>query len=670
MELPIPSNDVVAEAKDMVGILRTAVRNLQSEIDKYFVLQGAVHVPSWKFPSACAAELDVASVLDRYAFVGASQQHIMVARMALLELVVDRVALLSETTFRHVDAYAHPATNEHSESDCTFGEFTDSICASDGIPVGGGGGMNGLIRLCRLTRRLRDDIASLEIRLINKDDALDRRDEEIERLVALLESADDIPGSIGSSGDVVAPNGRELRDTCVASVQTQPEVEGMNDSSGIQKLPCVGCAALRSGIAGIADAIEDNDLDGRTAVLALQPGTSPFLCNKLTVQYLEAHSGRISDLVSVLRRTEDERDAARSELSSAQSACNDLQAQLQARIDAAARQVEKHASELAEMKASGRESVRRATDQHKQALHEVELQHEQALAALRDERQTMLQEAQRHAATKIADISRELMAATDAHVETEGSLRSVRLTNSKLETELAQLRQELDQANAVNAQRTDQCTRLQAEADTLRQEMADTQAEARKATERVTELEASIIAAHTTEKRLSNELATISQLHSEQGTSLASSREELAKAEADVREWQRKCAAAEARLAESEGWLDKAGEERRRLLLELNRLRGVPSDMSGHEAKKVRCVVVSVHQTHEFHHSLGSRDRCKNSVAAVPSHMVMLLLWSNSMSTSVYFPERTLHSDCLVYYGSNVAVRWCSASINVVGVRM
>lgn len=49
-------------------------------------------------------------------------------------------------------------------------------------------------------------------------------------------------------------------------------------------------------------------------------------------------------------------------------------------------------------------------------------------------------------------------------------------------------------------------------------------------------------------------------------------------AKTDASEWQQKCIATEARLAESETWLDKAAEERRRLLLELNRLRGLPGD--------------------------------------------------------------------------------------------
>jgi hypothetical protein len=33
---------------------------------------GRVHLPSWKFPNVCAAELDTQELLDRHAFVGQS----------------------------------------------------------------------------------------------------------------------------------------------------------------------------------------------------------------------------------------------------------------------------------------------------------------------------------------------------------------------------------------------------------------------------------------------------------------------------------------------------------------------------------------------------------------------------------------------------------------------
>lgn len=59
-----------ADTAATVAGLGEAVAFLQGEIDDAVMARGAVHARSWKYPTACAAEIDIHSILERYAFVG------------------------------------------------------------------------------------------------------------------------------------------------------------------------------------------------------------------------------------------------------------------------------------------------------------------------------------------------------------------------------------------------------------------------------------------------------------------------------------------------------------------------------------------------------------------------------------------------------------------------
>ena len=85
---------------------------------------GAEHFPSWKFPCACATDMTIGSLLDRYAFISPDPRHAVVAKAALLETLIDRMLLLSNITLHRCQA---PGTGKPQYSqkvqravDCLF----------------------------------------------------------------------------------------------------------------------------------------------------------------------------------------------------------------------------------------------------------------------------------------------------------------------------------------------------------------------------------------------------------------------------------------------------------------------------------------------------------------------------------------------------------------------
>ena len=56
--------------------LTRAVTYLQEKIDEAIMARGMVHARSWKFPTACGAEVDVHSIIDRYTFAGGCTMHL------------------------------------------------------------------------------------------------------------------------------------------------------------------------------------------------------------------------------------------------------------------------------------------------------------------------------------------------------------------------------------------------------------------------------------------------------------------------------------------------------------------------------------------------------------------------------------------------------------------
>ena len=197
--------------------LRQAVRQLQSAINTGFEAHGVMHAPSWRFPSACAAEVSVDGVLDRYSVDVPDPRHAATARSALLELVVDRAVLLAEATLHHLDIDTPGDTDAHDTG-------TDA-----GIDPGGGhaatgaapsGGIATIARLCEAALRLQSSREDLYLSLENKDAALDQMDAEVDRLAAL--AACTVDSGTSPQAEVVTQITRTCT-TAVAAVQTDPE---------------------------------------------------------------------------------------------------------------------------------------------------------------------------------------------------------------------------------------------------------------------------------------------------------------------------------------------------------------------------------------------------------------------------------------------------------------
>ena len=137
---------------------KEAIAAVVSSVDR--LTAGTVGPPprcaSWKYPSASAADLAVGDLVARYDFVGPDHQHQLVAKAALLELLVDRVVFLAAVALRRCDSAAGAAAAPEPEP--------APAPAPEGL-----GGAGVVVELCQRVVELRSDRDRLEAAVQNRE---------------------------------------------------------------------------------------------------------------------------------------------------------------------------------------------------------------------------------------------------------------------------------------------------------------------------------------------------------------------------------------------------------------------------------------------------------------------------------------------------------------------
>lgn len=562
--------------------LRQAVRQLQSAIDAGSAARGVVHAASWRFPAACAAEVSVEAVLDRYRVEVPDPRHTAAARSALLELVVDRAVLLAESTLHHLDVDLPGDSDALDAGNDALDASTDPTTSGgdDATGPAPGGGIATITRLCEAALRLQSSREDMYLSLENKDAALDQMDAEVDRLATLVDRG---TTTTQPPAAAAARSRCPVVTTAVAVVQTDPEDRPRSLAKDKDD------DALRRAVAAVREQIELLGLVDLAAVAP--PGRSPVLCTELCAGYLRSHAGHLATLAKLRDQWHHERDEA----TEAARRANATVAEQGTAIDGLRWDIEQqgklHQSQVLEMGAHATEELAAATEQHGAELAALRAEHARSVTMLATERDANMTALQvRHEATlnearavgsdsgiRIAALTKELLEITDGQRErdeqceqkvTEANkavreanewargLQSELETKCKAETAARQCAEEATRAMAALQTTVDQLN-----ADLAREKQSRTEDQA------VSSVLKGELAAMTDDANEHKRQETMLSANLEKlTTDLESERTQRSSAEKTAKE-------AKAELEEvidqrdaAEKWLDRAGEERVRLL--------------------------------------------------------------------------------------------------------
>mmetsp|Transcript_18261 Transcript_18261/g.47705 ORF Transcript_18261/g.47705 Transcript_18261/m.47705 type:complete len:709 (+) Transcript_18261:104-2230(+) len=556
---PPPPND---SAGGGVPALSAAVTFLQTQIDTAILARGAVHARSWKFPTACAAEIDVHSAVDRFSFVGPDPRHAVVARLSLLELVIDRMVLLAETTCAHIGDSADLA-----ECSRCVATAHDHPGDDEGHAAPAHGGVAVVGRLCQQTVSMQEQIDRLQLLLDTKDALLERQDGQI---ASLVEGADLTPPPV-----------------CATSAMTTQTECGPSTSR------CDGCAKLLAATATLNDEINRLDLIDRADVGPA--GQSPFQCTQLCERFLLGAATHLQQLAiekagwlaerdNALRGKREAEAAAATETARADEATAALARAKSAHRDALGKAEAKAADEAARFKREMEQMVARLTTDADTAARAATLKHTEELQSTREE-----------AAARVAKLTKDVLDATQRNSDAATALAASQAEAAAAANELATVRAKEATASHERDVLADQLAALQTRLDS---EIAATITARRESAAALGAERTARNAAEQTAAELATSLDAVKkELQAKTSTSAArveDAERRLAEAEAacavvdkevqllrdEVNECRRTAEDAVKGQAEAEAWLDKAGAERRRLLQKIARL----SKSGGHSA--------------------------------------------------------------------------------------
>nr|XP_019961000.1 PREDICTED: coiled-coil domain-containing protein 157 [Paralichthys olivaceus] len=89
--------------QDCIESLRGDLVDLQGAILDVFSRTGPLRVPSWKFPDKLSCNLDMVALLGQYDFVDGESEFNQHSHIVLLELVIDRLLLLLQSSSSYVE---------------------------------------------------------------------------------------------------------------------------------------------------------------------------------------------------------------------------------------------------------------------------------------------------------------------------------------------------------------------------------------------------------------------------------------------------------------------------------------------------------------------------------------------------------------------------------------
>lgn len=572
-----------------VAAVRNAIQHVQDEIDtsQAQLARGPAHCPSWRFPCACGSDLDVDGIMKRFAYVGPDPRHAMVAKVAMLEMLVDRLMLLSSVTLHR---FPEPGGGDTS----AVGWAPRESMRSSPEPVAA------FVQLCQsavqsveVARRLASRAEGLAATVEERERDLAEAGEKIvllqqvlRRLDPAVASTDPDDGSAPAEGwdALIDKIERAARSARTNEVLAATQVPFGRRNAGCMTEPtlvhpaCRACAGLRAGVARVANTIAEFGL----GVPASGP-ESPLECNELCAEYLTGHAGRLAEIVAARTKWESERAelerahaTTRAELAAATEEVVAVRAELAAQRDAAAA-----AAEAAERDAAA--SIRDREAEHARALSAV--QHEAAQATQLASKKLGLAEAE--ACGKIAVLEAKLSssAAVVDELKLETAGRTAAAATAAQQT--TQLRAEVARLQTLLTDVQDRCADAEARVagDAADQEIA--LAELRgQCGELEAELVASRAAAAAAEAgRASATAALASRTREFEAAAARHARDRdestaaaevaaarLSEAEAALVESKAERAAMAGKLEEAERWLDKASTERKRLLRTIGEL--------------------------------------------------------------------------------------------------
>ncbi|XP_048835203.1 coiled-coil domain-containing protein 157 [Brienomyrus brachyistius] len=89
--------------QDCVDSLRRDLTDIQGAVLDVLSCTGPVRFPSWKFPDKMSCNLDLASLLEHYDFVEGEEEFNQHSHVVLLELMIDRLMLLLQSSNAHAE---------------------------------------------------------------------------------------------------------------------------------------------------------------------------------------------------------------------------------------------------------------------------------------------------------------------------------------------------------------------------------------------------------------------------------------------------------------------------------------------------------------------------------------------------------------------------------------
>lgn len=527
----------------------------------------------------------------------------MVARLSLLELVVDRMVLLAETTCGHNDQTpAIDCAHCHVEPSA-LGEAGDGADAVKSTEIEAGGGVSALGRLCKQVAGLRGQIERLQLLLDNKDAQLEKRD-------AMLAATD--------------PPTKPITDVVSATTQTLCEA-GTTPQ-------CDGCARMLAATASVNDEINGLGLVDRDAVGPA--GLSPFQCTKLCEKYLLSSAKRLRALAAMKAGWLRERDEA-------------LAGKRAAEEEAAIQTARATAAEtkLADARATNRTSLDAAelTLTEEVARWEEELatataaltQAAQATArATATDHSEQLQHAREEAAAHVTKLTKDLLEANELNAAATSALKSARHEAASVADELTVARTaaaaaatERDRLRKQVATLADQLEAVSGEAEKTRRESATMREAAQlqesstavRATQRIAELEKHHVTLEASAADASARASTAEQRAAVAEAARVALNKEVDEMVGKVEECRVITEEAVKARADAEAWLDKAGAERRRLLQKLakfsNSATSTRSDVSSTTPSRRSIASVDSRRSSDFEPRMSQQ---KERVASDP----------------------------------------------------
>eukprot|EP00729_Bicosta_minor_P008171 gene8170-32323_t len=581
--------------------IRKAINEIQanmSQMESRLALR-EYHGPSWKFPCACGTDMDIEPLLARYEFVGPDPRHALVAKAALLELLVDRMMIMSGVTL----ARCSNSSSAHS---------TDSVVRN------GKQAINQFVTLCEQAVHLKDAVDTVITEL--DPDAAKENGAPIADADAGGAALDDSPAlwfplfekieqaaRATRTKNVLAttalPFGKPAAATANATAtasSTTAAAAATSFSSSSSSSPCsCACSAMEGVVGDIAGADQPycvyprticGDCSAMRAALAAvehttvelglvdtssigEPGQSPLECNKLCFEYLESHDERLRQLVlnrdvwALAKATaEAERDDALEEAAL-------LKMQLAAANATLAEERKERAAELQQLHADYAAADQEIEAAHLEHVAGLEAQAAAALASATEmnARSTaVLEERLESKDEHAAELSEQLDAKA---CEVEAAAAAAAELEARLEARQLELGQVLTRAKQDGADAESAAVSATQQLGAAAESQLAAESFAASLQQQLSAAETQLAASHGQVESLQAGAKTSAAAAVVQDAKVAAVGKELAGVKSTNEELvaKQKAAAAELqdlqkRLTESEKWLDRAGDERSRLM--------------------------------------------------------------------------------------------------------